>query len=244
MNDAKPTVVCLLSFAFAVALLAAGCSNPGDDDDASPTPSSCPTIWEQATTPRTGATSVVENGALALMSPDLGIAPDHIGVSWKTIDSLSGDFDVTVEFTSYVSGGTGSFFQAVVADDAAPGFYASGGIGNVSAAQGTNPAFSATVVPNVAYDEATHADVQARSDTETAGSITLNKTGSLMTVTTTVGSTSATKSDNSFSGTDFTLALQIGNNNPTATVDAPTSVEVTEVTGSLIDTFDCDSLSP
>lgn len=164
-------------------------------------------------------------------------------MTWQADDALTGDFDVVVEFSGFTSGGTGAFFQAVAGEVGEPAWFASGGIGNVSEALLTDPALSAAVVPGVVYSEAEHADIAGRDGTETGGTVRFVRSGTTLTVTTTVGANVATHAADGFDGAAYSLALQLGNNNPLATVDAETSVSVDGVTGSLEDLFDCDSLS-
>ncbi len=237
----------LLFAALFALVLATGCDsesepNPDTSDttDTADT-GTCTPQWEAATPALAGATATIADGVLSLAAPTIAVAPDNIATSWRNVTTLTGDFETTVTFRAFSPGGTGTFFQALVVDAATPGFYGSGGLGNVSAAYQLRRAFSAAVVPNVPYDEALHADVSERSENDSSGAIQFERVGAQLTVTTLIGGKVATRTSG-FSTGPLTLVLQLGNNFPVSSVDGASSVEVTGVTGALTDTFDCNTL--
>lgn len=208
--------------------------------DSTPAEPTCDARW--AVVIERGA-AVVSDGSLELSADTIAPPPAQLAVALRASAPLQGDFDLTVTFRGFVSGGDGAYFQAVVTSQASPGFLASGGLGNVSAELQLAPAFSAVVVPGVAYVEAQHADIVARDATETAGTIRFVRSGDTVTVQTGIGGDLAERSASGFPAGPMVLGLQLGNNMPNATVGAPSAVEITGVSGTIVDDFACDSLA-
>ncbi len=217
----------------------------GSDDDDKKKPdknkNGCPAIFDRDDEPDAGSSVSIADGALHIANTNLPIYdPPNLSGQGMTSRVFTGDFTVVVSFENYVSGGSGSFFQALLSTETSD-VSASGALGNISEAELTDPAVSAVIVTNGTYSEAANADIVERGATDTSGTITFVHTGTTLTVTTNVAGNEAEKSE-TVTATQFYLHFQMGNNNTTASVDSETSVDVTEITGPAVvaTTFDCD----
>jgi hypothetical protein len=190
----------------------------------------CTQLWEVDIQQNQTASATVSNGALTLDTSNT-MQGGAIEV-YQT--GLTGDFDVSFEFTGWTAGGTGAFAQASVAPDVStPSEFWVAGIG-------TFP----TVGIGAARQPTGAADLQATALTE--GTITFARTGTDLTATVTTNDQTATVSG-TFDAATMRVGMQLGSN--MGTVATASSIQISEFTvttgsGVTADTFDCDSLLP
>lgn len=190
----------------------------------------CPELWTVDIQPNQTASATITNGALELSSSNT-MQGGAVEV-YQT--GLTGDFEVSFEFTGWTAGGTGAFTQAAVAPDVAmPSEFWVAGIGTFPTV-----GIGAARQPTGAADSAATA--------LTAGTITFSRDGTDLTATVTTADQTATATG-TFAASPLRVGVQLGSN--MGTVAAPSSIRIegfTVVSGTGVssDTFDCDSLIP
>lgn len=192
----------------------------------------CPRLWNVNVQPGADATADITGGDLIVTATDMGPG-SAIEI---TQSGLTGDFDATFTFNSWVAGATNAFLQVgVVPEPAAPPKKAHGAIG-------TFPLVGISALINEGSQDA----VDIHATTGTAGTFRFQRTSDVLTVTVTVGETTATQTG-ALAG-PLRIGAQLGAR-PTAIV-AETSVHISDFAlmdgGSTVqsDSFDCDSLHP
>jgi hypothetical protein len=204
-----------------------GCGGGDDGPDAAIDAEPCDPLWNVMTTgSATQASATVQNGDLVL---SIAGAQQGAPLTLVYVAALAGDVEVTYAFDTWVSGGLGAFAQASVSGDT----FVIAGIGTTTGGDpGVSVAFDGEAADEVITDD-------------TAGSFGFVRSGDEVTATTQV-SAAAAADVGPITG-ELQTGIQLGANQ--GGVDPTTSIHVSEVTitdesGTVTDTFDCNSLIP
>jgi hypothetical protein len=206
-----------------------------------PDPTPCTQRWTVLNP--AGHSATVSGGDLVLTASDSLLIGEVLTVMQ---DSLRGDFSVEVSFSGFGAGtsGNGAFCQLVVSNGSAGAYnIAVAGIGTVSPS-GTGLQTSAQVTDALAGVVAGDYDTTA----STAGTFTLSRTGSNLSITTATGTGTSSVSAVAFNNKALTVGFQLGTNFDN--IVGPVTIHLNSFTltggGSEVgsDTFDCNSLLP
>jgi hypothetical protein len=205
-----------------------GCGDDGGDAvDAAVDAEPCDKLWNVMTTgSATQASATVQNGKLIM-----SVAGVQEGAPLTLVYAapLTGDVDVTYAFEGWVSGGPGAFAQASLS----AATFVIAGIGTTSGGEeGISVAFEGEAADEVVSDAI-------------AGSFQFVRAGDQVTATTAISGAMAS-GVGTIAG-PLQTGIQLGANS--GDVDPTTRIQVGEVTitddsGTVTDTFACNSLNP
>jgi len=200
--------------------------------DATPDTDNCRRLWA-VTDAAAGQTATVEGGALRFVAATL--APGAASIQVTQEASIAGDFDATFDVTVFAPGSIGAYVQAGVRPPAPATSFGTGGIGTIPSS-GIRAAIQGGGGPSDIADT-----------TATAATIRFQRTGDMLTVTTTAADATVATVMGGLSG-NLSIGIELGNNHPTDATTSETSAEIASFTitqgggAAMADTFDCDSL--